>query len=352
MRYPKSLNKGGTIGFVAPSFGCATEPYISGFKAAQATLKDMGYGLVLGPNCYSAEGVGISNTPKKCGDELTQYYCSKENDVLISCGGGELMCTILDYVDFDRIKNAEPKWYMGYSDNTNFTFLLSTICDVASVYAPCISTFGMQPWHKSLEDAFGILTGDVRKVSGYEGWERESLKSAENPAPQFNITNERVIKIYDHSDKKVVSSAEYDGEIRFSGRLIGGCLDILVTLLGTKYDRVEEFSQRYKEDGIIWFFEACDLNVMSIRRAMWQLNHSGWFKYVKGFVFGRPYCMGEEMMGMDQYKAVVDELAGYNVPIIMDVDLGHLPPMMPVICGSVTDVSLYHNEIFLEYKLK
>ena len=31
MRYPKFLPDEGTIGFVAPAFGCATEPYKSAF---------------------------------------------------------------------------------------------------------------------------------------------------------------------------------------------------------------------------------------------------------------------------------------------------------------------------------
>lgn len=31
MRYPEFLSRGGTIGFVAPSFGCATEPYKTAF---------------------------------------------------------------------------------------------------------------------------------------------------------------------------------------------------------------------------------------------------------------------------------------------------------------------------------
>ena len=47
-------------------------------------------------------------------------------DAIISCGGGELMCEILRYVDFERIAQAKPKWFMGYSDNTNLTFLLTT----------------------------------------------------------------------------------------------------------------------------------------------------------------------------------------------------------------------------------
>ena len=66
MRYPKFLPENGTIGFVAPSFGCATEPYYTAFLNAQKKFQKMGYGLDLGPNCYVAKGIGISNTPQAC----------------------------------------------------------------------------------------------------------------------------------------------------------------------------------------------------------------------------------------------------------------------------------------------
>ena len=153
MRYPAFLPPNGTLGFVAPSFGCATEPYKSAFLNAQKIWEKEGYRILTGPNCYVESGIGISNTPSACGKELQDFYCMQENDCLISCGGGELMCEILDYVDFEKIKEAEPKWYMGYSDNTNMTFLLATLCDVASVYGPCASAFGMEPWHPALYDA-------------------------------------------------------------------------------------------------------------------------------------------------------------------------------------------------------
>ena len=45
-------------------------------------------------------------------------------------------------------------------------------------------------------------------------------------------------------------------------------------------------------------------------------------------------------MGLDQYSAVWEPLKEYGVPVIMDVDLGHLPPQMPLICGSLADVTL------------
>lgn len=48
MRFPENLKKSGTIGFVAPSFGCTTEPYKSAFANAQKKWKEMGYELDLG----------------------------------------------------------------------------------------------------------------------------------------------------------------------------------------------------------------------------------------------------------------------------------------------------------------
>ena len=353
MRYPNNLPNNGTIGFVAPSFGCQTEPYKSGFESAQKKFRSLGYQVQLGPNCYEGRGIGISNTPEKCAEELMTYYCSEENDCLISCGGGELMCEILPHMDFDKLKTADPKWYVGYSDNTNMTYLLATLCDTAAVYGPCAAAYGMEPWHPALEDAFGVVTGTVNKVSGYDKWERESLKNEENPLVPYNVTEPRCIKSY-IGNREVqwdITEQKADGSdaLTFQGRLLGGCMDCLVNLLGTRFDKTKEFVEKYKEDGIIWFLEACDLNVFSMRRAMWQMEQAGWFEHVKGFLIGRPLCMGQEMMGLDAYQAVLEVAGRKNVPIIMDVDLGHLPPMMPIVVGSMGEVSVKGNDISITF---
>ncbi len=377
MRYPKFLHKGGTIGFMAPSFGFAEGDYRTvAFENALRKWREMGYFLVLGPNCHASEGVGISNTPEKCGREVMDSFLSKESDCLISCGGGELMCEILPYVDFEKLAEAEPKWFMGYSDNTNLTYLLATLADTASVYGPCAGTFGMEPWHESLYDAFGILTGEKAEVEasesqngsgaeisirqsgnaeaseeargfrvragGYSGWEKESLKGPENPLAPYHLTEARTLCTY-------VGRERTSAEIAFSGRLLGGCLDCLVNLLGTRFDRTREFVERYKEDGIIWFLEACDLNVFSIRRAMWQMEEAGWLTAVKGFLIGRP-LNGATMMNLDAYSAVLEVAGRKNVPVVMDVDLGHLPPMMPLVVGSLADVAVKRNDIRIDMR--
>ncbi len=345
MRYPKFLQRGGTIGFVAPSFGCNIEPYKTAFKNALATFEKMGYQVDLGPNCYEGSGIGISNTPEKCAEEINEYYASSGNDILMSCGGGELMCEILPHLDFDALKQAEPKWYLGYSDNTNLIYTLTTICDTAAIYGPCAPSFGMEPWHKCLGDAMDVLTGKTNIVTGYDAYEVEGLKDEEHPLAPYNPTEKKELKLFG-------ADGNTTRNVNISGRLVGGCMDCLVNLLGTSFDKTADFLERYKEDGFIWFLESCDLNVMAIRRAMWQMDNAGWFKYVKGFMIGRPLVHGQELMGLDQYEAVLGIVRKYNVPVIMDADFGHIPPAMPIVSGALAEVKAECNNISIEYTLK
>lgn len=355
MRYPEFLYENKTIGFVAPSFGCATEPYITCFKSACKEFEMLSYKLDLGPNVYEAKGIGISNTPQACAKELTDMYISKDNDGLISCGGGELMCEILPYLDFELIRNAKPKWYLGYSDNTNFTFLHTILNDVATIYGPNVGAFGIKPWHKSIQDLYRLLYGagietnngiKTFQIEGYKRWEKESLRCEENPLAPINDTEESVIQCF-IGDKPCDSQKT----VQFTGRLIGGCMDCLVNLTGTKFDKVGEFLERYKGDGFIWFLESCDLNVFSIRRAMWQMDNAGWFRYVKGFIIGRPLVMGQNIMGLNQYDAVTGIVGKYHVPIVMDIDIGHIAPSIPIICGSMGTVGVKDGTYCVTMKL-
>lgn len=345
MRYPNFLKQHDTIGFVAPSFGCATEPYYSGFQNALKKLQARGFETMLGENCFAQEGIGISNTPGACAAELMEFYEKKEVQGLISCGGGELMCTILPYMDFERIRAAEPKWFMGYSDNTNFTFLLTTLCDVASVYGPCAGAFGMEPYHESIEDALQLLVGQKQHFESYCAWEKEKQKSEENPLLPYHCTEPTRMHAFESDEKGKNREVE---QLSMKGRLVGGCMDCLVNLIGTPYDGVSAFAEKYREDGILWFLEACDLNVFDMQRAMWHLDQAGWFTHVSGFLIGRPLHFDEEMMGLDQYRAILSVAEKYHVPVLMDIDLGHCPPTMPLVTGSLGKVTYQNQKMQLQ----
>lgn len=366
MRYPEFLQEGGTIGFVAPSFGCTFEPYISRFENARKNLAGMGYKLDVGPNCDKAEGIGISNKPEKCGRELNDYYKSSRCDVLMSVGGGELMDEVVPFIDFEAVKKFRAKWYMGYSDNTNFIFPSVTIADTAAIYAPCAGDFGMEKWHPAVADAFDLVTGKKLSFKNYDKWELD-LPEESDDLCSYYVTEQNRMKAYVPADpdcndihRSIVSTAEdvkdardIHEEVTMKGRLVGGCLDCLVNLAGTSYDKTREFVEKYKNDGIIWFLEACDLNVYSIRRSLWNLREAGWFDHVKGFLIGRPgAAFGQEMFGLNQYNAVIDILGQFGVSIFMDLDIGHHPPMIPLLCGSIATATLKENSFTISYELK
>ncbi len=357
MRYPEFLPDNGTIGFVAPSFGCSIDPYKTCFENALERFREMGYKTKPGPNSFAGEGIGISNRPELCGKELNEMYADPEPDVIISCGGGELMCEVVPYIDWEAIRSSKPKWYMGYSDNTNFTFLSTILADTAAIYGPCAPAFGTDVVSDSLKDAFNLLKGSC-DVHNYPKWELESLKDEEHPTNPYNMTEDYRQRIYisdpekgPSGDHNSLSSLKELSQVEMEGRLIGGCVDILIMLCGTRFDRTKDFLEKYKDDGFIWFLECCDLNPMMARRAFFQMREAGWFKYVKGFLIGRSLHYNEEMMGLDMYTSITGAIKDLGVPIIMDLDIGHLPPQMPIISGSYGKVHAAENSIRIEQKL-
>ena len=196
MRYPEFIKKGDRIGYTAPSMGATTEPYASCFAKALEVMAERGYGHEIGKNVYKDDGIGISTNPKAAAEELVELYLSKENQALISTGGGEMMCELLPYVDWEKIKAGKPKWYLGYSDNTNFTFVATTMCDVATIYGPCAPTFGVTPWHPCLEQTMEVLEGRRTQVENFDLWELDDYRDAEHPFAPMNVTEPVVIKSF------------------------------------------------------------------------------------------------------------------------------------------------------------
>jgi len=342
MKYPAFLEPNGTIAFAAPSFGAAEEPYQTRMNHALRYFASLDHRLDPGPNTFANEGVGISNTPEKCAAELAEYYAG-HGDVLISVGGGELMCETLERLELDRIAGAAPKWFLGYSDNTNFGFLLPTMFDTASLYGPCAPAFGMKPLHESLEDCLRLLRGEKLVSHSYDYWEPCGAHDDSEPLAPYNLT-----------EKTQIRSFGWDGEA-LEGRFLGGCLDILEILCGTRFDKVSEFNKRYGDDGIIWFIEACDMNAMLIRRSLWHLKNACWFDRAKAFVFGRPLHIadGADYCGVDEYNAAAAVLGELGVPILMDADIGHLPPVMTMINGGYGELSRFGEAgIRIRWQLK
>ena len=351
MNIPPFLKPGDTIAVTAPSFGATTEPYKTRFSYAIEKFRERGYKIDAGKTCFKSDGLGISSDPKVCARELEDFYCSEEIQCIISCGGGELMCETAGFIDFSRIKNAPPKWFMGYSDNTNFIHPLLTLCNTASVYGPTITGFG-KPWEKSEDYAIELLEGKISSVQGFKLFQNpqsgtEAKQS--DPLSKYVLDETKHLKLYKTIQGKAVEQSE-NLVLQMEGIFAGGCLDVLANLAGSPLDGTKQFAAENKK--IIWILEACDLNPMDIRRAMWRLDKCGWFENAAGFIIGRPLASyGQELMGVNQYNAVTDIISKYNADIIMDADIGHISPVVPVAMGTYGKAETLNGEIFLNFDI-
>jgi muramoyltetrapeptide carboxypeptidase LdcA involved in peptidoglycan recycling len=162
----------------------------------------------------------------------------------------------------------------------------------------------------------------------------------------YDLNAKRQLVSYTHDGTKLVSGA--GKSIEMQGVILGGCLDVLANLVGTRFDRMEEFVKNNRE--IIWFLEACDLTPMSTRRAIWNLKEAGWFDTAYGFVIGRPRASWKQsMLGVDQYNAVTDVVGDMKVPVVMDAEIGHIDPMLPVVMGATARVDVKQNDLSITY---
>jgi len=332
MRKPPYLHKGSKIYLVAPSFGCTTEPYLTRLEVSIKNLKKMGYEVIEGPNIHLEDGVAASTSAKARAKEIMDAFAS-DADLILSVGGGETMCEILPYIDFEKIKNLPPKWFMGFSDNTNLTATIAMLSDTMTVYGPCAPQFFMKKIRLSELDGLRMLSGEKH----FEGY------------PKYSITKsnkERPLWTYRLTQPKIITPHKFKAPVE--GTLFGGCMDCLINICGTKYDKVAEFNAAHPE-GIIWFLEACDLNPLSLRRACFQLKEAGWFQNAKAILFGRPLCLNAEIMEINRFNACLDILQDLNIPILFDIDLGHISPSMPIMTGAKAKVSLVKGNVIFDY---
>ena len=74
-------------------------------------------------------------------NELNRAFLDSKLKGLIACSGGDYLIQILEYIDFNKIKE-NAKWVQGQSDITNLLYLLTTKYDIATIYSFNVKSFG------------------------------------------------------------------------------------------------------------------------------------------------------------------------------------------------------------------
>ncbi|HKL98812.1 MAG TPA: S66 peptidase family protein [Mobilitalea sp.] len=339
MIYPLKLEKGYKVGVTATSAGCETAADMVAQDSGIRHFADLGYPVTETENvrtCYKGRS---SDGPTRA-KQLMQLFEDPAIRVIIADRGGDFLFELLPYLDF-RVLSKNPKWMQGYSDTTGLTFTITTNLDMATVYANNFSSFGMQNWHDSLFDNIKILEGQDVELHSYELYQDGYIEKITG-LEEFKLEKEvKWINLYpEHWDNS--------SEIVMRGRMLGGCLDVLLNLVGTRYDKTKEFIDRYRKDKILWYLESFDLGSEALTRGLWQLREAGWFEHASGFIFGRP-AMYHTDTDTDYREAVLSVLNELKLPIILEADIGHKPPQLSIINGAIAEIRSYDGKGVIKF---
>ena len=301
MIYPKFIKSGNVIGVPAPSAGASDDLKINKFNNAKKNLEKLGYSVVLSDNIFN-DNKGRSASSEIRAKEINDMFKSSDIDMILCATGGEFLVEMLPYVDFELLK-SNLKYVCGFSDPTGLLYPITTNYDIATVYGQNYSPFGMEKLHKSQLDFMDMVSGKSNIEYSYDKYESEYQESITG-LEYYNLDKDVYWKSLDNKD------------ISISGRIIGGCMDIISELSGTKYDGIDSFNDKYKNDGIIWYFDNCELSYEEVIRTLWKFNELGYFKYAKGIIFGR---FGREFgYNYSDVKSCLEDsvISGMNIPII------------------------------------
>ncbi len=323
MIYPNFLKKHDVIGICALSAGVGDDidDYEKSINILEQEYK------IIETNSVRKNAL-VSNSTKIRAKELDELVCNKEVSAILSAAGGDGQLETLPYINFEHIKD-NPKWLIGASDPTNLLFPVTTKLDIATIYGFNSKGFNNQSDSKTL---LAYLKGHVYKQDSYEKY--VDFKDYIN---DLDIKRDVIYKT--------------DKDIKVSGRIIGGCLDCIAKLIGTDYDYVNDFIERYKDDGIIWYFDNFALSAFDVYLTLLQFKFAGYFKYTKAILFGRvafeSIAFNEYITSYQQaYKKALDD-----IPYVYDLDIGHTHPCFTIINGAYTTFNCQNQKGSIEFKL-
>lgn len=330
IRYPAPLRPGDRIGVTAPSSGVPT-PLRPRLDVALAWLRDRGYDVEVGA-CLDGDAGHVSARVEKRAEELNRMLLDPTIRAVVPPWGGETAIDLVDRLDWSALADAEPTWVVGFSDISTLLVPLTTRLGWATLHGsnlmdtPYEPPAGLAHW-TGLAGATAPVTqhaSGVYRTAGFDDWESDPTPTA------YTLDGA--------GSWEVVGG----GGLDVTGRLVGGCIETVANLAGTPYGDVAAFGRTHADEGLIVYVEASDDPALEICRNLHGLRLAGWFDHANAILVGR--TSAPPSGDFTQRDAVLDALGGLDLPIVLDVECGHVPPYLPLVNGALAHVTVAGQE--------
>lgn len=272
---PRKLNRGDTIGVVAPS-APIVGINIEQLENARKIVEKDGFKVKYSKNLFSNTN-GYSASAKEKAEDINQMFKDKEIKMIWCAKGGASSNTTFEYLDYELIKN-NPKIICGYSDITSLTNMITEKTGLVTFSGTNFKTIATDETDYSYKEAIKRFADGSLAIG----------KSGE--------------------EYKVIQEGTAEGE------LIGGNLYLTRGLVAGKYSI--DFTDK------ILFLEELGLesDAERVSNYLYFMKQNGVFDKIKGFWIGNY----EHESGFTLEKIVMDVLEDeYKFPIIKSNNFGH-----------------------------
>lgn len=266
---------GSRISVVAPASFAKQERTDLGMQ----TLRMLGYTPAFQGNARARGPLYFAGTAEQRLADLHDAFADEQSQIVMSLRGGYGSNYLLPGLELDLIRN-HPKPFFAYSDLTGVQLRL-------------LDQLGMPAFHGPMAAADFYLE---------DGVHLPSFRAALAGQPYTLGPGEglRVLKI---------------GTAR--GTLYGGCLSILVSLLGTPWEPQTE--------GKLLFLEDTGAKPYQIDRMLWQLLHAGKLDGVSGIIFGEMLdCASPAIPPEFLEQVIATVFDDFDGPIAIGLRSGHV----------------------------
>jgi muramoyltetrapeptide carboxypeptidase len=268
---PAALRAGGRIGVIAPAGSVDSESLAAGIEV----IRNEGFEIELSAGIHACNGYLAGDAEQRARD-LLDFFHRTDIDAIFCARGGFGSIQLLPHLSPGAIR-SQPKIFVGYSDITVLLNWLLRECGMVTFHAPMVA----------MEIARGLNSRTKKRL-----WE--------------TLTGE--VRTWKVGLGEIIQPGKVEAA------MMGGCLSVLVTTLGTPYE--------IDTMGKLLFIEDVGEKPYRIERMLTHLKMARKFDQVAGIVFGDfTQCEGENSRNVRQVIAEIFHRAPY--PVVMGLAAGH-----------------------------
>jgi muramoyltetrapeptide carboxypeptidase len=275
MRKPRPLKAGDRVALVAPASPFARDEFDRGV----AELTRLGFVPTWEESVFASEAGYLAGPAEVRAHAFMKHWTDPSVAALIAVRGGYGSVHLLPFLHPPMLV-AEPKLFIGYSDNTSVLSWLTCRCGITALHGPML---------------------ERRLASGVEGYDERSFMALTGDGSGLELAP-------DGLDVLRPGQAQ--------GPLFGGTIVQLVASLGTPY----AFDP---PNGCVLFLEDVNERPYRLDRMLTQLRLSGILDRARALVFGEMRGCDEPGGNLSAREVIARLTTGFPGPVLFGFPSGH-----------------------------